>query len=80
MATHSSIPAVKIQWTEDPGQPQSRGSKEPDTTEATQCAHITHIDISTLFRHFSLIGHYRALNRVPHAMQHVLTSYLFNKQ
>ena len=33
MATHSSILAWKIPWTEDPGRLQSMGCKELDTTE-----------------------------------------------
>ena len=33
MATHSSILAWKIPWTEDPGRLQSKGSQESDTTE-----------------------------------------------
>ena len=32
MATHSSILAWKIPWTEEPGRLQSMGSKESDTT------------------------------------------------
>ena len=32
MATHSSILAWEIPWTEDPGGLQSMGSQEPDTT------------------------------------------------
>ena len=32
MATHSSIPAWRISWTEEPGGPQSMGSHELDTT------------------------------------------------
>ena len=35
MATHSSILAWRIPWTEQPGGPQSMGLKELDTTEAT---------------------------------------------
>ena len=35
-AAHSSILAWKILWTEDPGGVQSMGSKESDTTEATE--------------------------------------------
>ena len=31
MATHSSILARKIPWTEDPGRPQTMGSQESDT-------------------------------------------------
>ena len=33
MATHSSILAWKIPWTEEPGKLQSMGSQELDTTE-----------------------------------------------
>ena len=33
MATHSSILAWSIPWTEEPGRLQSMGSKESDTTE-----------------------------------------------
>ena len=36
MATHSSILAWRIPWTEEPGRLQSTGSKELDTTEATE--------------------------------------------
>ena len=33
MATHSSVLAWRIPWTEEPGSLQSMGSKESDTTE-----------------------------------------------
>ena len=33
MATHSSILARKIPWTEEPGELQSMGSQESDTTQ-----------------------------------------------
>ena len=35
MATHSSILAWRILWTEEPGKLLSIGPKESDTTEAT---------------------------------------------
>ena len=35
MATHSSILAWRIPWTEEPGGLQSMGCKESDMTEAT---------------------------------------------
>ena len=35
MATHSSILAWRIPWTEEPGGLQSVGSQESDTTGAT---------------------------------------------
>ena len=40
MATHSSILAWRIPWTEKPGGSQSMGLKELDTTEATELACI----------------------------------------
>ena len=33
MATHSSIPALRIPWTEEPGRLQSTGLQESDTTQ-----------------------------------------------
>ena len=39
MATHSSILALRIPWTEEPGRLQSTGSKESDTTERLNCHH-----------------------------------------
>ena len=41
MATHSSILAWKIPWTEEPGKLPPWGCKELDTTEATEhaCMH-----------------------------------------
>ena len=33
MATHPRILAWRIPWTEEPGRPQSMGSKESDMTE-----------------------------------------------
>ena len=36
MATHSSILAWRIPWTEEPGGLQSRGRKELDVTEETK--------------------------------------------
>ena len=39
MATHSSIFAWRIPWTEDPGRLQSMGLQELDTTEGLSTAH-----------------------------------------
>ena len=39
MATHSSILAWRIPWTEEPGNYSPWGCKESDTTEVTQHAH-----------------------------------------
>ena len=35
MATHSSILAWIIPWTEEPGRLRLRGRREPDTTKVT---------------------------------------------
>ena len=40
MATHPSILAWKIPWTEEPGRLQSVGLKESDTTEHTSILKI----------------------------------------
>ena len=39
MATHSSILAWKIIWTEEPGGLQSMGPQESDMTELLSCTH-----------------------------------------
>ena len=36
MATHSSVLAWAVAWTEQPGRPQSRGQKESDRSEQQQ--------------------------------------------
>ena len=44
MATHSSILAWRILWTEEPGKVQSTGHKESGMTEVTEHAHtLTHL-------------------------------------
>ena len=45
MATHSSILAWRIPWTEEPGSLQSWGRKELDTTEATEHARMPRVII-----------------------------------
>ena len=41
MATHSSILAWKIPWTQEPGGLQFKGSQESDTTESDlACTHM----------------------------------------
>ena len=43
MATHSSILAWRIPWTEEPGGLHSRGRKESDTTEQLSSLHYGHL-------------------------------------
>ena len=45
MATHSSVLAWRIPWTEEPGGLQSIGHKELDTTEVTEHTCIQRIMI-----------------------------------
>ena len=41
MATHSSIPAWRIPWTEDPGGPQSTGSQRAGHDRVTSLSLFT---------------------------------------
>ena len=49
MATHSSILAWRIPWTEEPGGLQSLGSQESDTTERQSARTRTHTHTHTHF-------------------------------
>ena len=57
MATHSSILARRIPWTEEPGGLQSKGCKELDMTEATE---HTHIHTHTEFIYFPEVSEYHS--------------------
>ena len=46
MATHSSIVAWRISWTEEPGGLQPRGSQRVNTTEAAEHAHTSDPQLS----------------------------------
>ena len=60
MATHSSIVAWIIPWTEEPGGLQSMGSQSDMTEQLSM-----HVYIYLLFFGFlSHLGHHRALSRV----------------
>ena len=58
MATHSSILAWRIPWTEEPGRLQSIGLQELDMTEVTEHAH-------TKSRLILILSH---IHKVPLAM------------
>ena len=58
MATHFSILAWRIQWTEEPGGLQCMGSQESDTDLVTKPALPPFF-----FRFFFHIGYYRGLSR-----------------
>ena len=51
MATHSSILAWEIPWTEEPSELWSTGSQRSDTTEAT--SHITLSGAGDISAHFT---------------------------
>ena len=53
MATHSSILAWRIPWTEEPGRFQSMGSQESDTTEQLNQHHHQYSIVGTY--HFFFI-------------------------
>ena len=50
MATHSSIPAWRIPWTEEPDGLPSTGFKELDVTEATEHAGMVDLQYCISFR------------------------------
>ena len=43
MATHSSVLAWEVSWTEEPGRIQSMGSQELDTTQQLNHHHLAFI-------------------------------------
>ena len=65
MATHSSILAWRIPWTEEPGQLQSLGCKESHMTE--QLTHRTFLGGQQ-----SLWEHYRKFPENPHQAQNAI--------
>ena len=54
MATHSSILAYKIPWTEEPGGLHFLGHKESDKTEQAACIHMLTGVIKLFLSLFSL--------------------------
>jgi len=72
VATHSSILAWKIPWTEEPEGYSQWGRKESDTTERLSTAqYSTHIYQSPLGRpscppHPTLLSHHKALSWAPY--------------
>ena len=55
MATHSSILAWRISWTEEPGGRRSTGSQEWDTSEVTEHAHMNTYALLFIFFFFVLL-------------------------
>jgi len=49
MATHSSVLAWKIPWTEEPGGYSPRGQKELDVTEHSTAQHSLFLSLKILF-------------------------------
>ena len=67
MATHSSILAWKIQWTEESGVLQSTGLQELDTTERLN--HINHREQFGFVRHITWASPVAHLVENPPAVQ-----------
>ena len=64
MATHSSVLAWTISWTEELGRYSLWGCKELDTTEQlTNTTHI-HVHIHIVYMNFYLVGYSRCLPRL----------------
>ena len=65
MATHSSILAQRIPWTEEPGRLQSMGSQESDTTQ--RLSHYWIIEKATEFqKSISFTDYAKAFDYVDH--------------
>ena len=75
MATHSSILAWRIPWTEEPGRLQSVGSQRVGYDWATFTYSLMYRHLYVPFMCFSHIVYCRVLTRVPHTMQWVLLDY-----
>ena len=61
MATHSSILAWRIPWAEEPGGPQSMGSKESDMTKSHTCVLLVDLEwecLPGIFTLFNLISNF----------------------
>ena len=56
MATHSSVLAWKIAWTEEPGRLQSMWSKELDTTEQLRTHNTKCEDVENLDHSYTTVG------------------------
>ena len=87
MATHSSILAWRISWTEEPGSLQSMGSQRVGHNWATNTHAHTHTHTHThthslthshcnLSQHFSLLGQYQTIQKPLESS--VLTGYLWD--
>ena len=55
MVNHSGILAWKIQWTEDPGEPQSMGSQRVEHNPVTEHAHTTGSELILLLKYLVLL-------------------------
>ena len=84
MATHSSIPAWRVPWTEEPGRLQPKRAGESQRRLSTHArmfftaswcflpddkADQPHVDVHPLFLDSSPLGHQRVLGGVPWAKQ-----------
>ena len=64
-ATHSSILAWRIPWTEEPGRPQSIGCKELDMTEHYHAfTHSTVYTLTTAIKHLRGDTSHLSINRI----------------
>ena len=86
MATHSSILAWRIPWTEEPGGLQSRGVTKLNTTEqltlSLSCPHIPYapaplgLSSSTSYHHPSLLSPLSQSSAIPPRQPSLPTSLL----
>ena len=71
MATHSSILAWKIPWTEEPGRLQSVGLQESDTTERLHFTFHFHALEKEMATHSSILAWRTSWTEEPGRLQSV---------
>ena len=62
MATHSSILAWRIPWTEEAGGYSPKGCKESDTTEHACTSHLCIYSVTCLYQYMLKDIHFHILN------------------
>ena len=82
MAIHSSIPAWRISWAEEPGRLQSIGSQRVRQTEANEHAHkiiYHHHNQGTKYIHHSVVSlsQQPGLSSVAHSDSHSPCKFLY---